>query len=502
MSEVGVREGDIIAGKFRVERVLGRGGMGVVVAAHHIQLDTRVAIKFLLPSGMADQGAAARFLREAQAAAKITSEHVARVLDVAVLPTGEPFIVMEFLEGRDLAQQLRDEGPLPVALAIDSVMQACEALAEAHAMGIVHRDLKPANLFCARRPNGQVVCKVLDFGISKLTAGAAGGLAITATAALMGSPLYMSPEQMRSTKGADAQSDIWALGIVLFELLCGAPPFNGTTISEVAVKVATEPTPPMRMQRPDVPPELEAVVLRCLEKDRARRVRTVVDLARELAPFGSLRARLSLERIAGPSHEAGPLTPGPQRVATAIATVAAPGTAEWVGHTTNAPATHTRGPAQSSPRAIAWLVAAGAIFALACGAGVVWMRGQSAGASHARDMPLPETLRAGVATVPDAPAASAAATALASDRAPAMNVDGGHELAAPAPSAAASAPQARGSAASPGARIPPSLHGSPARPAGPASSPSAAPGSSPANCDPPYYLDAQGNRIFKRECVN
>ena len=300
---------------------------------------------------MADQGAVARFLREAQAAAKITSEHVARVLDVAVLPTGEPFIVMEFLEGRDLAQQLRDDGPLPVALAIDSVMQACEALAEAHAMGIVHRDLKPANLFCARRPDGQTVCKVLDFGISKLTAGAAGGLAITATAALMGSPLYMSPEQMRSTKGADAQSDIWALGIVLFELLCGAPPFDGTTISEVAVKVATEPTPPIRMRRPDVPPELEAVVFRCLEKDRSRRVRTIVDLARELAPFGSLRARLSLERIAGPSHEAGPRTPGPQPMATAIPTVAAPGTAGWVGQTTNAPATHTRGPAQSSSRA-------------------------------------------------------------------------------------------------------------------------------------------------------
>jgi serine/threonine-protein kinase len=491
MSEVGVREGDIVAGKFRVERVLGRGGMGVVVAAHHMQLDTRVAIKFLLPSGMADQGAVARFLREAQAAAKITSEHVARVLDVAVLPTGEPFIVMEFLEGRDLAAQLHDEGPLPVALAIDSVMQACEALAEAHAMGIVHRDLKPANLFCARRPNGQTLCKVLDFGISKLTAGAAGGLAITATTALMGSPLYMSPEQMRSTKGADAQSDIWALGVVLYELLCGTPPFNGTTISEVAVKVATEPAPPMRMQRPDVPPELEAVILRCLEKDRGQRVRTIADLARQLAPFGTLRARLSLERIAGPSYEAAPPPQAPQPMAMPIGTVRAPETRDGVGRTTNAPAARTQGPSQSSSRAIAWLAIAGGIVALTAGTGVVWMHGQSVRAATPRDSE-PPAVAAPLPPVPVAAPPSAAAV-LAPER-PADTT--------PAASAAASTPQARASTTTPGARIPPARPASPGKPPVATSPASAAPASSPANCDPPYYLDAQGNRIFKKECVN
>jgi len=183
-----VSVGEILAGKYRIDRVLGAGGMGVVVAAHHLQLDERVAIKFLLPEMLAQQDAVMRFSREARAAVKIKSEHVARVTDVGTLETGAPYMVMEYLEGIDLAELVR-RGPLPITQAVDFVLQACEAIAEAHALGIVHRDLKPANLFLATLPGGVQSVKVLDFGISKLTGlSASGGQdSATRTKALMGS---------------------------------------------------------------------------------------------------------------------------------------------------------------------------------------------------------------------------------------------------------------------------------------------------------------------------
>src|SRR4051794_37656982 len=201
-----VKEGELLAGKYRVDKVLGVGGMGVVVAAHHIQLDDRVAIKFLLPETLGNGDAVMRFAREARAAVKIKSEHVARVTDVGTLENGAPYMVMEYLEGGDLAAWLQDRGRLPVELAVDLLLQACEAIAEAHAIGIVHRDLKPANLFVARLPGGVQSVKVLDFGISKMTGFSASGgeSSATKTSALLGSPLYMSPEQMRSSKDVDA----------------------------------------------------------------------------------------------------------------------------------------------------------------------------------------------------------------------------------------------------------------------------------------------------------
>ncbi len=168
-SAAGVREGDILAGKYRVERVLGIGGMGVVVAAHHMQLDERVALKFLLPEALGNAEAVARFAREARAAVKIKSEHVARVTDVGTLPNGAPYMVMEYLEGGDLAAWIKQRGALPVEQAVEFVLQTCIAVADAHALGIIHRDLKPANLFCVRRSDGQLSIKVLDFGISKMT---------------------------------------------------------------------------------------------------------------------------------------------------------------------------------------------------------------------------------------------------------------------------------------------------------------------------------------------
>src|SRR5207237_4721833 len=199
---VGLRQGDVLAGKYRIDCVLGVGGMGVVLSAHHIQLETRVAIKLLLPAMLAMPDVVARFELEARAAVRITSEHVARVLDVGTLETGAPYIVMEFLDGRDLAAWIREQGPMPVALAVEFVLQACVAIAEAHALGIVHRDLKPSNLFCIRRADGQLCVKVLDFGISKVTdpTGSGTRLSTTKTTSMLGSPLYMSPEQMASAK--------------------------------------------------------------------------------------------------------------------------------------------------------------------------------------------------------------------------------------------------------------------------------------------------------------
>ena len=191
----GVRDGEILAGKYRVQRVLGVGGMGVVVAATHLQLKITVAIKFLLHTMLDQPGVVRRFADEAQRAAQITSEHVVRVYDVGTLENGAPYMVMEYLEGSDLSALLRQRGPLPVKDAIDFVLQAMEAVAEAHTKGIVHRELKPANLFCVRRSDGKLAVKVLDFGISKTIArgAASGNLSITATHSLMGSPFYMSP---------------------------------------------------------------------------------------------------------------------------------------------------------------------------------------------------------------------------------------------------------------------------------------------------------------------
>jgi serine/threonine-protein kinase len=273
--------------------------MGVVVSAMHLQLDERVAIKFLLPGALHNQEAVTRFAREARAAVKIKSEHVARVSDVGTLETGAPYMVMEFLQGRDLSAVLQASGPLPVSDAAEHVLQACEALAEAHALGIVHRDLKPANLFLASRADGSPCVKVLDFGISKLTSASSSGadFGMTKTHAIMGSPLYMSPEQMSSTRTVDARADIWAVGAILYELVTGGVPFEATTMPQLCGMILQEAPVMPRARRPDLPPSFEAVILRCLEKDRARRFQNVAELAVALAPFAPRNGTRSAQRI-------------------------------------------------------------------------------------------------------------------------------------------------------------------------------------------------------------
>jgi eukaryotic-like serine/threonine-protein kinase len=289
----------LLANKYRVERVLGRGGMGVVVAAHHVQLNEKVAIKFLLPEALAKPETVERFMREARAAVRIKSEHVARVSDVGVLEDGEPYMVMECLEGIDLAAWLRQRGVLPVEQAVEFLLQACEAIAEAHALGIVHRDLKPSNLFVVRRADGLWSVKVLDFGISKSIPSGASGAdpRLTHTAAVIGSPLYMPPEQMEASSAVDARADIWALGVVLFELITGQAPFAGETIPEICMKIAVAAPRSMRSLRPEAPQALEFIIKRCLEKDPARRYKDVAELAHALLAFGPQRARNSVARI-------------------------------------------------------------------------------------------------------------------------------------------------------------------------------------------------------------
>ncbi len=297
MSDSPVTEGQILAGKYRVERVLGSGGMGFVVAAWHLELEQRVAVKFLHPLAMERTDTAERFRREARSAAKIRSEHVARVIDVGIMEGGVPYMVMEYLEGHDVADEMQRIGMLPIADAVDFVLQAIEALAEAHAAGIVHRDLKPANLFIARRADGSRIVKVLDFGISKsLFGGSVAELSLTRTSTLIGSPLYMSPEQMRSAKDVDTRTDIWSLGVILYEMITGQPPYTGDSIPALCASLLSDTPPAMQTIRADVPPLLGDAVMRCLEKDRQQRFASVSELAWALAPFGSLSSQLHVDR--------------------------------------------------------------------------------------------------------------------------------------------------------------------------------------------------------------
>lgn len=284
-----VKTGDILADKYCVEKVLGVGGMGVVVAAEHVALHQKVALKFMLADMLANENAVQRFMREARAAVRLRSEHVARVMDVGCLENGAPYIVMEFLEGEDLSDLIHREGAMPTPLAIDLILQACMAMAEAHSIGIVHRDLKPANLFITKRPDGTPLLKVLDFGISKV-AGGPDDEHKTKSSVSMGSPGYMAPEQMRSAKHADHRADIWALGVILYLLLANRRPFEAESAPLLFAAVVNDQKMPLSSAVPDVDRDLEAIVHRCLEQNREARFGSVGELARALVPFGDERA--------------------------------------------------------------------------------------------------------------------------------------------------------------------------------------------------------------------
>ncbi|WP_437547274.1 serine/threonine-protein kinase [Sorangium sp. So ce367] len=399
MAGLEVAPGSVLAGKYRVERVLGQGGMGRVVGAWHLHLDEPVAIKVLRDELAGDPVIIERFLREARAAAKIKSRHVVRVTDADRLPSGAPYLVMEWLDGGDLASIVEREGPMDPPRAVRHVIEACEALGEAHALGIVHRDLKPSNLFAARLADGSTCTKILDFGISKLL-----GEELTRTDVALGTPSYMAPEQMTSARSVDARADIWALGVILYKLVTGTVPFRASTPSELGMKVLFgEPTPP-EQERPDLPPGLAQVILACLQREPARRFATTAQLAAALAPFAD--AQPAPEGALGRTPEGATPAPAPAAAATPHASTAsgalplrdAPGPrASATPHLDATPSPTTTGghTARGPGRAVVALAAV----ALAAGAAVaLWAR---------RAPPGPET--SGASSVSEAIAESASA---------------------------------------------------------------------------------------------
>jgi len=286
--------GTVLAGKYRVERVIGVGGMGVVAAAYHLQLGRPVAIKYLVADALDYPDIVERFTREAQVAARIQSEHVAHVIDIGAGDSGRPYSDLVYMDGIDLASLVEAQGPLAVVDVVRYVLEACEALAEAHAASVVHRDLKPANLFLAKQPDRRRIVKVLDFGVSKIM-----GESMTTPSAVLGTIMYMSPEQLESSRHVDLRTDIWALGVILYELLAGEPPFTGVTIVSVAEAVKDNRPRPLRQLRPEVPEELDAVIMRCLRTAPDERHATVLELAIALAPFATKRDRQSVRTISG-----------------------------------------------------------------------------------------------------------------------------------------------------------------------------------------------------------
>ncbi len=394
--------GEILAGKYRIERVLGQGGMGVVVAATHLELEDKVAVKFLLPQALKNEEAVARFVREARSAVRIKNEHVARIIDVGRLDSGAPYMVMEYLAGTDLGQ-LRSKGPLPIEDAADYVIQACDAMADAHAIGIIHRDLKPANLFLTQRTDGSSIVKVLDFGISKVIDPNAMDASLTRTSTTMGSPRYMSPEQLRSAKEVDLRTDVWALGIILYELLSGQTPFGGHSYPELCAQILNGDPSPLRERRPEIPVELENIVLCCLQKAPTARFSTVADLARALLPFAKESSRAHVERMQRVVERAG--LSQPSILAEAVDIDVTYRTGPLTGGTTQKTASPWTGPRPSDPpprsRTTLFAALAGGVIVIALIVAYVTARpGQSPAASAA---PVELATRAPAALTPEAP---------------------------------------------------------------------------------------------------
>jgi eukaryotic-like serine/threonine-protein kinase len=369
-----LRPGVVFDGRYEIEHVIGQGGMGVVVRARHVHLDEHVAIKVLLPEYASDEAVVGRFLREGRAATRIRDEHVCRVFDVARADGGLPYMVLELLVGEDLGHLVDRCGPLPVDRAVDYVLQSCEALARAHALGIVHRDVKPENMFLTKTASGEPLVKVLDFGISKMHDRDADERAgfVTTSKAVMGSPCYMAPEQMRSARDVDARADVWSLGAVLFNLLAGRPPFLADSLPELFAAVLGTPPPPLAALRAEVPPGLCDVVDRCLAKDPAARCPSVVALARAIAPYGSESGRASAARIASASSA----LPATSASSVALGDALEPPASLATSHRTEPSWTSPKTGALGMPRRTVLLGSAGAL--VVCVAAVALWGGRSA----------------------------------------------------------------------------------------------------------------------------
>jgi len=290
-----VEPGDILLSKYQVERVLGKGGMGFVVVVRTVDFGDRYAIKLLLPAAIDGADSERRFLREARICMRLTGEHAVRVHDVGRLDDGSLYMRMEYLEGMDLKAYLAVKRSLSITEAITYVVQAAEGIDEAHALGIIHRDIKPANIFLTQPHDGTPCIKVLDFGISKQPTHEVSGR-LTETGMMLGSPLYMSPEQMMQASEVDRRTDIWSMGVMLYEFLVGTPPFHGETFTKIVHQVLNTEPKPMRQLCPQLPVALDRVVMRCLEKDPEKRF---VDMKELMA---ALRTIPGVTQLATSSH--------------------------------------------------------------------------------------------------------------------------------------------------------------------------------------------------------
>jgi serine/threonine-protein kinase len=292
----------VVAGRYRLDAIIGRGGMATVYRAWDCEREEAVAVK-IVSLGARTRAGRSRAFREGTILRRIRDPHAVRLFDIGTLEDGSLYLVMELLTGRELSAVIAEEGTLAVPVAVDYVMQACEALREAHAGGVVHRDLKPQNLFLAAGEDGATVVKVIDFGIAKWSR-KSGSPTLTQPNTAMGSPRYMAPEQMESADTVDCRADVWSLGIILCELLVGRPPYDGESLVCVFNSIVRDGAPSVSRARDDVPPELDDVIANCLALEPENRYSSVAELAAALAPFASDSGKASASRIsAAPDSE-------------------------------------------------------------------------------------------------------------------------------------------------------------------------------------------------------